>query len=275
MKHLFFILSILFYSLSVKGVEYQENNNSTDKYIDINGDTIYYRVTGNGKPLVLLHGGLYGSIDDFEPYIKDLSYEFMTIAISTRGYYRSDLGKKDLSYKLLASDVAEIIKKETNLSAIILGFSDGAITAYKFASLYPGLTHKVITLAGAINRNQYKDTTWITEINLEKALAEKPEKMKKLLLNMKSPEKIDELIVQLKKMWNAPIYTSEYEIKNIVAPTLIIGGDRDNFFNVETFTEIYRLLPNSELLILPKTTHKLLSKELFINYILPFIRNNK
>ena len=271
-----FLVTLLLTTCSILPLVSQNSskNIALDRYINIDGDTIYYRISGKGIPLVLLHGGLYGSIDDFNPYIELLSSDFMVIAVSTRGYYRSDIGEKNFSYTLLASDVSAIIKKEMTDPGIIVGYSDGAITAYKFASLYPEQTYMIISLAGTINRAQYKDRSWITQIDLDQTMKEKPKKIEKLIQNMRSPERINELIFQLKNMWNTRVYTSKKEIKKIVVPTLIIGGYRDDFFPVESFIETYRLLPNSELLILPNKSHKLLTNELFIDYIIPFIHEH-
>jgi len=45
------------------------------------------------------------------------------------------------------------------------------------------------------------------------------------------------------------------ELRAIAAPTLILHGDRDRFFPVQVPTELYRLLPDADLCILPMTGH--------------------
>ena len=47
------------------------------------------------------------------------------------------------------------------------------------------------------------------------------------------------------------------ELRDIAAPTLIVHGDRDRFFPVAVAAEIYALLPDAELCILPQTGHLL------------------
>ena len=44
-------------------------------------------------------------------------------------------------------------------------------------------------------------------------------------------------------------------LRGIQVPTLILHGDRDRFFPVEMPAELYRLLPDAELCILPRTGH--------------------
>jgi pimeloyl-ACP methyl ester carboxylesterase len=44
-------------------------------------------------------------------------------------------------------------------------------------------------------------------------------------------------------------------LRDIRTPTLIVHGDHDDFFPVEVPLELYRLLPDAELCILPQTGH--------------------
>ena len=49
-------------------------------------------------------------------------------------------------------------------------------------------------------------------------------------------------------------FTPPY-LGTIKARTLIVGGDRDKYYPVEIFIEMYRSIPDSELLIFPNTGH--------------------
>jgi pimeloyl-ACP methyl ester carboxylesterase len=50
-------------------------------------------------------------------------------------------------------------------------------------------------------------------------------------------------------------FPEEEELRGIVAPTLIVHGDRDWLFPVAVPAGLYGLLPDAELCILPKTGH--------------------
>jgi pimeloyl-ACP methyl ester carboxylesterase len=45
------------------------------------------------------------------------------------------------------------------------------------------------------------------------------------------------------------------ELRRIGVPVLLVHGDRDHLFPVEKPMELYRLLPNAELCVLPNTDH--------------------
>jgi pimeloyl-ACP methyl ester carboxylesterase len=52
-----------------------------------------------------------------------------------------------------------------------------------------------------------------------------------------------------------PTLPAEDDLKQISVPTLIIWGDRDQFLPVEDAVELYRLIPNSQLAVLPNANH--------------------
>ncbi len=106
---------------------------------------IYYETYGSGgTPLVLLHGGLYGYIEEFGDLIGELSKTRRVIAIATRGHGKSDIGTKPFSYALFANDAVAVIRHETTGKVDVLGFSDGAVTSYTLVSAHPELVRRLV-----------------------------------------------------------------------------------------------------------------------------------
>jgi pimeloyl-ACP methyl ester carboxylesterase len=119
-------------------------------YLHVDDASIYYEAYGSGgTPLVLLHGGLYGYIDEFGGLIQELSKHRLIIAIATRGHGKSELGTKPFSYALFANDALAVVRHETRKSVDVLGFSDGAITAYTFTAAHPDLVRRLVAIGGA------------------------------------------------------------------------------------------------------------------------------
>jgi hypothetical protein len=53
------------------------NNPDAGYYFTLkDGTKLYYEVYGKGKPFVLLHGGVFGYIDEFEFFIPRLAEKF-------------------------------------------------------------------------------------------------------------------------------------------------------------------------------------------------------
>jgi pimeloyl-ACP methyl ester carboxylesterase len=109
---------------------------------------IYYEVYGTGKPLLLLHGGLFGYIDEFGEFIPELALHHQVIAIATRGHGRSELGRQPLTYELFARDALAVLDHVTQEKASVFGFSDGAITTYAMALQHPERLDRVIAMGG-------------------------------------------------------------------------------------------------------------------------------
>jgi len=122
------------------------NNPQAGRYALAEGAKIYYEVYGKGKPFFLLHGGIMGSIDEMAQFIDSLSKTYQVIAVSTRGHGKSEIGRTPLSYEQKANDVMAVINAVTKDSVTILGFSDGAYTGYKIASMYPARVNKLIAI---------------------------------------------------------------------------------------------------------------------------------
>jgi pimeloyl-ACP methyl ester carboxylesterase len=124
-------------------------NAAAGHYLSVDDAKIYYEIYGSGgTPLVLLHGGLYGYIEEFGELIGELSKHRRVIAIATRGHGMSELGTKPFSYALFAQDALAVIRHETNEQIDVLGFSDGAVTAYTLAAAHPELIRQLVAIGG-------------------------------------------------------------------------------------------------------------------------------
>ena len=140
-----FAIIFLFYNSFAQSVPYG-NNPAAGHYIDIAGTKIYYEIYGTGKPLVMLHGGVYGYIDEFSPFIPKLAENFQVICIATRGHGKSQMGKDAFTYKQRADDAYKVIRSITQDSVTVIGFSDGGMSGLKLAALYPELVKKLIVM---------------------------------------------------------------------------------------------------------------------------------
>lgn len=64
-----------------------------------------------------------------------------------------------------------------------------------------------------------------------------------------------DLLTETWQMWNAPLGYEPEDFKRIVAPVLVLLGDRDQFLPIEEAVSLYRALPTAELGIVPQTGH--------------------
>lgn len=116
------------------------------------GSTLFYEVTGSGFPLFLLHGN-GGSSEYFRYQVPVFSRFFKVYTVDLRGHGRSTNTQSTLSFNLLSDDLYLIIEKEKIHSLDILGFSDGAIIAMRFAADHPKMVRHLILNAGNTSVN--------------------------------------------------------------------------------------------------------------------------
>jgi len=240
------------------GVPYGTNDQA-GHYVQTPDAKIYYERYGQGgQPVVFLHGGVYGYIDEFSEVIRQVSQHRTVIAIATRGYGRSELGTRPLSNRLFAEDAAFVIKDsfKSGEKADVMGFSEGAITSYILASSHPELVRRLVAIGGPLgpygasiqNLEQEEDLT--PEILQQQS----PDLVVRRKKQMTHPEQWEPLIRDLGAMYLKLIYVKQDEIRAIKAPTLIMAGEKDHT-RLEHFVEIYRLLTDGQLAIIPGCGH--------------------
>jgi pimeloyl-ACP methyl ester carboxylesterase len=252
------------------------NNSNAGKYVTSGDAKIYYEVYGEGPPLLLLHGGYYGYISEFEMYFPDLIKNFKVIAVATRGHGRSEIGHEKMSYQLFGKDAIAVLKQERLTNVLVMGFSDGAITGLVLAAEHPSYVKKLVSMGGGINTGMYRpnslQSVWAMDGKKEEQDA--PDFLKEREKIMPEPNRFAEWVDRLKEVWLTPVWVSEDRVAAIKCPVLLVGGDRDDYARTESFVENYKLIPNSRLLILPNSGHVslILQPALLNGFIIPFLK---
>lgn len=214
----------------------------------VNGIELFYEKTGEGKPIVLLHGnGENHKI--FDKLISQLKHKYTVYAIDSRGHGESTK-VKELDYNSMAEDIAQFIKALKLEKPILYGFSDGGILGLILAFRYPELLSKLI-VSGA---------------NL------RPEGVKK------RHRYLFRLIYVLTKSRNYKLMLtqpeiSEEELGRIKVETLVLAGKNDMIDEKHTRL-IAHAIPQSTLEIISGETHSsyVVHSEKLYHIIRTFIR---
>lgn len=222
--------------------------------------SLHYIEKGNGPAFILLHGnGEDGTY--FKNQIEYFSDRYRMLAVDTRGHGQSPRGTAPFTMEQFSRDLNEWMIGLNLSKAILLGFSDGANIAMKFALQYPDKVGALILNGGNLNAKGVKYTVQLPiEIGYQiaKRFARKSEEAKHHM----------EL---LGLMVNEPDIQPK-ELHSIQAPTLVIAGTRDMIKRVHT-KEIANNIPNAKLSII-KGNHFIANKsserfnkevELFLN----------
>jgi esterase len=104
---------------------------------------LFFRKTGEGKPLIILHG-LFGMSDNWMTLSKQFAESgFACYAVDQRNHGRSD-HSEEFNYRVMADDLAELLEGEKIPSANLIGHSMGGKTAMFFAAMHPEKTDKLV-----------------------------------------------------------------------------------------------------------------------------------
>lgn len=90
-----------------------------------------YRILGEGKPLVILHG-LFGSSDNWQTHAKRLSTMCKVVLVDQRNHGHAP-HLDEMNYDAMADDLLELAAQEGLRDMIVLGHSMGGKSAMRFA----------------------------------------------------------------------------------------------------------------------------------------------
>ena len=117
-------------------------------YADVNGLHLYYETEGTGRPLILLHGGL-GSGEMFGPVRPALAANHQVITPDLQGHGRTADIDRPLDVRLMADDIAALIRHLGLDRPDIVGYSLGGGVAFMTAVKYPELVRQARGRLGA------------------------------------------------------------------------------------------------------------------------------
>jgi pimeloyl-ACP methyl ester carboxylesterase len=225
-------------------------NAEAGQYVQTKDAKIYYEVYGKGQPIVLLHGGLFGSTVEFSDFIDQLKQNYQVIAISTRGHGKSELGTEPLTLEQRANDAMAVINAVTKDSVMVLGFSDGGYSAYKLGAMYPERVKKMIVIGAGEVRPGLREFKFTAKQAIE---MDKPFWEQQLKL-MPEPNRVEDLFTQVANCYNN-VTVSKDLLSTIKCPVLVMAGDRDGGNPVERVVSAGRFIPTHQISIIPNTGH--------------------
>ena len=119
--------------------------------VRVNGIELGYQEFGNGKPLVLLHGG-FGSVEMFGPNIELLAAGNRVIGVDLQSHGRSPAADRPMKFEAMADDIAALIEKLGLERVAIMGFSLGGAVGLRTAIQHPDLVDRLVLVSTVFKR---------------------------------------------------------------------------------------------------------------------------
>ncbi len=243
------------------------DNLKIGKYAQADDAKIYYEVYGKGEPILILHGGGVGSPYELGKILDELK-NHRVIVMSTRGHGRSEIGHSPLTYKQKADDALAVLDAAGEKKVQILGFSDGAYTAYEIAALYPERVDRIAAIgAGTLEAGFFSGEMKVEDLaKIDSAFVDYEKTI------MPEPERWQEFCDTYMNFWSK-MAVGEETFSKIKCPVLLVVGDEDDHAPVVTVLAAHQMIQNSRLCVVPKAWHSafLNNHEVTAAAIFPFV----
>jgi len=197
--------------------------------IHVNGIDLYYEQTGQGPPLILLHGN-GESHRIFRRATQQFAARYTVYTIDSRGHGKS-ARVKELHYADMAGDVAAFIAALGLEQPMLYGFSDGGIVGLLLAIGHPGLLSRLVISGASLNPDS-TSAGWLRFFKMAYRLTRG---------------------AKWKLMLEEPDFT-EAQLARVNVPTLVLAGERDMIAEAHTRV-IAGAIPGARLRILPGENH--------------------
>jgi proline iminopeptidase len=251
---------------------------------EINGTEIYYDVKGNGKPIMMMHGGLGEDHKVFSPWLEPLEERFKVIYYDHRGNGRSGRPPLEtLTHENFAKDADELRKYLGFDKMILFGHSYGSFLAMEYAIRFQKhLSHLI--LVGTAPSYEFLDPCKTRTIErLAEYGLDTPENRelvdKWILGEFADEDEYNEFGKTLKKIYPPHpersqevircFETANYTLKycllkydvrdglgDIKVPTLVINGRDDWDTVVEQAELVHKLIPGSDFVVFENSGHE-------------------
>jgi pimeloyl-ACP methyl ester carboxylesterase len=217
---------------------------------EVNGISLFHVETGEGSPVVFLHGGLSNS-DYFGLQVPEVARRHRVICVDSRGHGRSTRNTQPFGYDLMTDDVVALLDHLKVPRVAIVGWSDGAIIGLDMVMRHPDRVSRVFafganTQTSGLKPDIDKNPTFAQFIARAKTEYERLSP---------TPGEYDQFLQQIEKMWDTQPNWTDEQLRTIRAPVLIADGQYDEGIKREHTEYMAATIPGAGLLILPNASH--------------------
>ena len=219
----------------------------------VNGVRLFYRDSGEGQPLLMLHG-FTGSGDDWKHVFAEPITEYRVIAPDLRGHGRSTNPSGSFRFADVARDIYALLDQLGIDRVAAIGISAGANTLLHMATQQPARIGAMIHVSGTPRFPEHARAIMRTMTEEGRSTAEWTEMRGR---HHQGDEQIRALWRHVREFADDrdDMNFDAAKLATITARTLIVHGDRDPLYPLELAVELFRAIPNAALHVVPNGGH--------------------
>jgi pimeloyl-ACP methyl ester carboxylesterase len=240
--------------------------------VDLNGVRTWYAEHGRGDALVYLHGGL-SDASELDPVLDRYARHFHVFTPERRGHGHTPDVAGPYDFATNAADAVAFLETVVGGPADLVGYSDGATTALHTALARPDLVRRLVLISG-----QYHASGLLPELfgpdddATVAALADSPMARSHAAISPEGPGHFAVLVRKVLELAREHPRLAADQLGGVRARTLVVSGD-DDAVALEHTLALYRGIPDSELAVVPGTSHVLIVEkpQLVADLVLDFL----
>lgn len=247
-------------------------------FITVADSKLYYESTGKGEAIVLLHGGFMDS-RMWDEQVKAFSKKYRVITCDLRGHGKTIDGDSSyFMYEAIRMLLDSLHEKKADIAGLLLG---GATIATDFAIEYPQYVNKLLLITPGLNS---LDTTFVQDsaiVRFSDLMDDAVIKKKDTALAaeyfirswfdgpFRSLEQTDTALrKKVLAIATTTMKTHQFmhwtrfaepraiqRLKNIIAPTLIIIAEKDNYHITKNAEALKMGITNSKIVTISNAAH--------------------
>jgi pimeloyl-ACP methyl ester carboxylesterase len=218
-----------------------------------NGIDLHYEVTGEGRPLLWLHG-FFGIGADWRHIFGEPPDGFQIIAPDLRGHGRTTNPDGRFTFRACARDVLALLDhlRIDRLDAI--GLSGGGIALLHLATLAPGRVRAMIAVSAP---PYFPEQARAQQRQVSEASLSDAERDQMRARHVHGDAQIAALFAHARGFADDrdDVRFTPDDSRRITAQTLIVFGDRDPLYPASLAMELYQAIPAAYLWIVPNGGH--------------------
>jgi pimeloyl-ACP methyl ester carboxylesterase len=252
-------------------------------YADVNGLHMYYEVHGKDRgkpPVVLIHGAFSATGTSWGELIRGVAKTRKVISVEQQGHgHTADIVDRPLRADQMAKDTADLLDKIGVEKADVWGYSMGSWIALRMGLNHPEKVNKLVLQGAGFNGTGYHPGFLEMMDQITPEMVRQTPFYEEWVRINPNPENFDLLVEKVKDMTRTSVDVPAEEIRALRSPVLTVIGDSD-IVRPEHAVEQFRLtgggvngdiagLPNSELLVLPGSTHITVAYQQVLTTLVP------
>ncbi len=221
-------------------------------YAPLNGLQLYYEIHGSGRPLLLLHGGLMTIDLNFGALLEPLAASRQVIGVELQGHGHTADTDRPMTIDALAGDVEALLDHLGIDEADLFGFSLGGLVACELALGAPTRVGRMVVASANARRPPGRESVPIDDDRMPTP-ADFQAMRDAYVAVAPDPGHWDDFAARASAMVHEHPASTD-ELRSLHTPTMLLFGDRD-FSPLPDVLELFDLLPDAQLAVLPGTTH--------------------